>query len=57
MASPHIAGLGAYLLALNGRRAPEALCDYIKSLATSNAISGLPSGTTNRLAFNGNPSG
>ncbi|KAK3307784.1 peptidase S8/S53 domain-containing protein [Chaetomium strumarium] len=57
MASPHIAGLGAYLLALEGRRAPEALCSYIKSLATANAISGLPSGTTNRLAFNGNPSG
>ncbi|KAK4234096.1 peptidase S8/S53 domain-containing protein [Achaetomium macrosporum] len=57
MASPHIAGLGAYLLALAGRKTPEALCDYIKSLATANAISGLPSGTANRLAFNGNPSG
>jgi len=57
MASPHIAGLGAYFLALNGQQSPAALCNYIKSVATSGALSGIPSGTTNRLAFNGNPSG
>ncbi|KAL2255475.1 hypothetical protein VTK26DRAFT_3272 [Humicola hyalothermophila] len=56
MASPHIAGLGAYLLALEGKRSPEALCSYIKSTANSGVISGLPSGTVNQLAFNGNPS-
>jgi subtilisin family serine protease len=57
MASPHIAGLGAYLLALEGKKTPAALCNYIKSTALSGAITGLPSSTTNRLAFNGNPSG
>lgn len=56
MASPHIAGLGAYLLALEGSKTPAALCNYIKTSAISGAISGLPSGTTDRLAFNGNPS-
>jgi subtilisin family serine protease len=56
MASPHIAGLGAYLLALEGSKSPAELCNYIKTTAISGAISGLPSGTTNRLAFNGNPS-
>ncbi|KAK4104400.1 serine protease [Parathielavia hyrcaniae] len=57
MASPHIAGLAAYLLALRGQMAPEALCTYIRNTGTSNALTGLPSGTINRLAFNGNPSG
>ncbi|KAI1338648.1 proteinase T-like protein [Xylariaceae sp. FL0016] len=57
MASPHIAGLGAYLLTLEGKRAPQALCSRIASLATSGAISGVNSGTVNLLAFNGNPSG
>jgi subtilisin family serine protease len=56
MASPHIAGLGAYLLALEGSKSPAELCNYIKTSAISGAISGFPSGTTDRLAFNGNPS-
>ncbi|KAJ4302487.1 hypothetical protein N0V88_002633 [Collariella sp. IMI 366227] len=56
MASPHIAGLGAYLLALLGPKTPAELCNYIKTSAISNAITGLPSGTTNKLAYNGNPS-
>ncbi|KAK4121186.1 serine protease [Parathielavia appendiculata] len=57
MASPHIAGLAAYLLALRGKTSPEDLCTYIKNTGVSGAITGLPSGTINRLAFNGNPSG
>ncbi|KAK4247870.1 serine protease [Corynascus novoguineensis] len=56
MASPHIAGLAAYLLALEGQKSPSALCSYIKQTANSGAISGVPSGTTSALAFNGNPS-
>jgi hypothetical protein len=56
MASPHIAGLAAYLLTLEGAKSPSALCTYIKNSAISGAITGLPSGTTNKLAFNGNPS-
>jgi hypothetical protein len=57
MASPHVAGLGAYLLALEGKKAPQTLCAYIASIATSGALSGIPSGTVNKLAFNDNPSG
>lgn len=57
MATPHIAGLGAYLLTLFGPKTPQALCTYIQSLATNNVITGLPSGTINKLAFNGNPTG
>lgn len=55
MATPHITGLGAYLLALEGNKSPAELCNYIKSTAQTGLISGLPSGTTDRLAFNGNP--
>ncbi|KAK0629430.1 peptidase S8/S53 domain-containing protein [Bombardia bombarda] len=57
MASPHIAGLGAYLLTLLGRRTPAALCSYIQSTSLTGLLTGVPSGTSNRLAFNGNPSG
>lgn len=53
MASPHIAGLGAYLLALQGSKTPQALCDYIRSTANSGVISSIPSGTSNLLAYNG----
>ncbi|KAH9886841.1 subtilisin-like protein [Xylariomycetidae sp. FL2044] len=55
MATPHITGLGAYLLALEGSRDPEALCAYIQELATEDALTGVRSGTVNLLAFNGNP--
>lgn len=56
MASPHIAGLGAYLLGLLGPKTPAALCAYIQSTSLTGKLTGLPSGTSNRLAFNGNPS-
>ncbi|KAI1082518.1 proteinase T-like protein [Whalleya microplaca] len=56
MASPHITGLGAYLLTLEGDMTPAALCSRIQDLASENALSGVPSGTKNLLAFNGNPS-
>nr|pir alkaline proteinase (EC 3.4.21.-) precursor - fungus (Fusarium sp.) (strain S-19-5) [Fusarium sp.]AAC60571.2 alkaline protease [Fusarium sp. S-19-5] len=51
MATPHIAGLGAYLLALEGGSA-STICARIQTLSTKNAISGVPSGTVNYLAFN-----
>lgn len=57
MASPHVAGLAAYLAGLEGYPGSEALCTRIKNLATTNVITGLPSGTANRLIFNGNPQG
>lgn len=57
MATPHIVGLAAYLAALEGFPGPQALCEKIQSLATKDAINGVPGGTVNLLAFNGNPSG
>ncbi|KAK3935498.1 cuticle-degrading protease [Diplogelasinospora grovesii] len=57
MATPHITGLGAYLLTLLGKKTPAQLCAYIKSSATAGTLSQVPSGTANAIAFNGNPSG
>ncbi|CAO2655571.1 Nn.00g043740.m01.CDS01 [Neocucurbitaria sp. VM-36] len=57
MASPHVAGLGAYLLGFEGKKTPAALSTRITTLSTKNKITGLPTGTKNYLAFNGNPSG
>jgi len=54
MASPHVAGLGAYLLGLLGPKTPAALCQYLKDTATVGSITGLPSGTVNALVYNGN---
>ncbi|KAJ4256100.1 hypothetical protein ACHAPJ_007441 [Fusarium lateritium] len=51
MASPHVAGLGAYFLGL-GEKA-EGLCDYIVSAALDGVISSVPSGTVNKLINNG----
>lgn len=54
MAAPHIAGLGAYLLALEGERAPEDLCARIRELSGKGKVSGLQLLLTpNNLAFNG----
>nr|AAB62277.2 protease [Epichloe typhina subsp. poae] len=53
MATPHIAGLGAYLAAKNGRRAGPGLCRTIKDMATKNVITNQVAGTVNLLAFNG----
>ncbi|KAI1401796.1 subtilisin-like protein [Hypoxylon fuscum] len=53
MATPHIVGLGAYLLALGGKKTPQELCSYIASTAKSGVLTGIPSGTVNKLAFNG----
>lgn len=52
MASPHIAGLGAYLLSLEGLSG-SAVCARIVALATSGVLSSIPSGTVNLLAYNG----
>lgn len=57
MASPHVAGLAAYLLSLEGKVSPATLSARLITLSTKSVITGLPSGTQNRLAFNGNPSG
>ena len=57
MATPHVAGLAAYLLAFEGKKTPSALGARIVALSNKGKITGLPSGTLNQLAFNGNPSG
>ncbi|KAF2020973.1 subtilisin-like serine protease-like protein PR1A [Aaosphaeria arxii CBS 175.79] len=53
MATPHVAGLGAYILSLEGKKTPAALGSRLVALANKNKITGLPSGTVNALAFNG----
>ena len=52
MASPHVAGLAAYLLG-NGASA-SGLCGTIADSALEGVISGAPSGTPNLLINNGN---
>ncbi|KAF9473509.1 serine protease [Pholiota conissans] len=52
MATPHVAGLIAYLIGLQGNTTPAAMSTKLKSLAVKNALSGLPSGTANNLAHN-----
>lgn len=52
MAAPHVAGLGAYLLALEGPRDPVALCERIQQLATPDAVANALS-SHNLLAYNG----
>ncbi|OTB01783.1 hypothetical protein M426DRAFT_323144 [Hypoxylon sp. CI-4A] len=62
MASPHIAGLTAYFLSLQPSKdseygladiTPEKLKSNMVSVATKNALSDIPSGTPNLLAWNG----
>jgi subtilisin family serine protease len=58
MATPHVAGLAAYILALEGKQSPATLSARLQTLASKNKITGLKStDTKNYLAFNGNPSG
>lgn len=57
MASPTVAGLAAYLLALEGPRDPIALCERIRELSTKDILSSIPDEESpNMLIFNGNPS-
>ncbi|KAJ3489274.1 hypothetical protein NLG97_g6033 [Lecanicillium saksenae] len=56
MATPHVAGLAAYLGAKDGVSGP-GVCGTIQNLATANAIVDQIRGTKNLIAFNGNPRG
>lgn len=49
---PHIAGLGAYLLG-TGAATAAGMCEYIAGLALEGVLGGVPSGTANLLAQNG----
>jgi subtilisin family serine protease len=55
MATPHIAGLGAYVLGLSGAMTPSALASRLQSLATTGSITLASAASTspNLLAFNG----
>ncbi|KAI1266059.1 hypothetical protein F5Y18DRAFT_36060 [Xylariaceae sp. FL1019] len=57
MASPHVTGLGYYLLALEDQETTQTFCSYIASIVTSDMLSNTPRGTVNLLAFIDNPSG
>jgi len=52
MATPHVAGLVAYLLGLDSSLSPTEVENAIKSKAVKNAISGVPAGTPNLLVSN-----
>jgi subtilisin family serine protease len=52
MASPHVAGLGAYLLGTGA--SASGLCETIASSGLQGVISGVPSDTPNVLVNNGN---
>ncbi|UPX16291.1 uncharacterized protein EKO05_0006700 [Ascochyta rabiei] len=52
MATPHVAGLAAYLLSLEGKMTPSALAARIQALSQKNKIIGVPSGTNNYLISN-----
>ncbi|RDW76078.1 subtilisin-like serine protease PR1A-like protein [Coleophoma crateriformis] len=54
MATPHVAGLAAYLIALEGLSSPAAVVARITALATSGAITSAGSGSPNLIAYNGN---
>lgn len=54
MACPHIAGLAAYLIGLEGPKSPADLCKRIQDLALKDAITDAGEGSPNLLAYNGN---
>lgn len=54
MASPHVCGLGAYLMSYEGITTPSALINRIIALNTPNKVTSPGTGSPNRLAYNGN---
>lgn len=54
MATPHVAGLAAYLIALEGLSSPAAVVARLKALAISGAVTRPGSGSPNLIAYNGN---
>jgi subtilisin family serine protease len=51
MASPHVAGVAARYLESNRVATPAQVRNEIVNNATTNRLSGIPSGTANRLLF------
>jgi oryzin len=54
IACPHVAGLAAYLIALEGLSSPSAVASRIIALATTGKVISPGSGSPNRIAYNGN---
>ncbi|KAH8835576.1 serine protease [Flagelloscypha sp. PMI_526] len=52
MATPHVAGLVAYLISVTGEKTPAAMTTYLQSLSLKSVLTGIPSGTVNYLAHN-----
>ncbi|KAJ7250761.1 serine protease [Mycena rebaudengoi] len=50
MATPHVAGVAAYLISLNGNSSPAELSATIQGLSVKGALTGIPTGTINDLA-------
>ena len=53
MASPHVAGVGAVLRGLFSELTPAQVSERILSMATKDAISGIPADTPNRMLYVG----
>ncbi|KAK0202140.1 serine protease [Desarmillaria ectypa] len=53
MATPHVSGIVAYIISQSGNTTPAAMSILVKSLGISGVLTGIPSGTTNLLADNG----
>lgn len=54
MACPHVAGLAAYLMGLEGITTPSAVTSRIIALATTGKVVSGGSGSPNRISYNGN---
>lgn len=54
MATPHIAGLAAYLASKNGVKASPSLCKTIVDMSSKNYITNQQANTVNNIAYNGN---
>ncbi|KAJ1306152.1 hypothetical protein OPQ81_010863 [Rhizoctonia solani] len=52
MATPHVAGLIAYLIGLEGPRTPSEMKSRVQELALKNVLSGIPNGTVNLMSQN-----
>ncbi|KAI1431564.1 subtilisin-like protease [Xylaria sp. CBS 124048] len=55
MASPHVTGLAAYLIARKNLTTPGDVWECIKELATPDQVQNATEGTPNLIAFNGGP--
>lgn len=52
MAAPHVAGLVAYLIGLEGPRTPSEMKTRIQALARTDVLVGIPNGTVNLMSQN-----